>query len=342
MDINPFRRKGAETPAGTPDSSRQGSQPLNEDDEPLHWTQKTWVWFVAGIGLVVIVLGIWAIIKTNNDKANAEIEAARQAQAQAELALQQQALEHEYDDLNRQFDQFESQRMQITNDSLKLALEEKYNTAKMQVERLQRELRDSKNRSAAEIAKLKAEIETLRGLLRHYVEEIDRLNKENAALREENTHLNQQNQNLQSQVSSTTAQNEQLSRDMARAAKLNVSAVSLTPLNKKGKTEKKVTKARQLQVNFTVLKNVSASTGEKVFYVRITDPSGNVLGASGSFPYEGGHVAYTAKRTVEYGGDDVPVTIYYDSASSTLTPGDYTVEIFTEGYRVHNGRYNKQ
>lgn len=341
MDINPFRRKNA---PGTPLPGSNGTPDIDNpnDSEPLPWTQRTWVWLVAGMALVAVVLGIWAIIKTNSDNAAKEVEAARQAQAQAELALQQQALEHEYDDLNRQFDQFESQRTQIANDSLKLALEEKYNTAKMQVERLQRQLRDTKNMNAQEIAKLKAEIETLRGLLRHYVEEIDRLNKENAALREENSQLNQQNQSLQSQVSSTTAQNEQLSRDMARASKLNVSAVSLTPLNKKGKTEKKVQKAQQLMVNFTVVKNVSAATGEKVFYVRITDPMGNVLGAAGSFPYEGGHVAYTAKRTVEYGGDDVPVTIYFDSASSTLSPGDYTVEIFTEGYRVHNGRYNKQ
>ena len=43
---------------------------------------------------------------------------------------------------------------------------------------------------------------------------------------------------------------------------------------------------------------------------------------------------YTAKRTIEYGGDDVPGTIYYDCANNTLSGGAYTVEVFTDGYRV--------
>jgi len=73
------------------------------------------------------------------------------------------------------------------DDSVKRELTQKYEAARLQVEKLQQELNNQKHKSVAEINKLKDEISTLRALLRHYVEEIDRLNKENEALRTENT-----------------------------------------------------------------------------------------------------------------------------------------------------------
>lgn len=327
MDNTPDRRESAAKQA---QQAPHASAPLTTNARRTSVTQQLWFWVVIGVVIVGIAAGVWALLKNASD---ARYEAEK-VKAEAELALQQQALQFEYESLNREFDEFESQRLQITNDSLKLALEEKYNTARLEVERLQRELANSRNRSAAEIARLKGEIDTLRGLLKHYVEEIDRLNKENQALREENAQVKQENQTLQSQVTTTTQQNKQLSQDMARASKLNVNSLSLSALNKKGKTEKNVKKAQQLQVSFNVLKNVSASVGEKTFYVRITGPAGDLLGNVGSFSFEGGSVPYTAKRTIEYGGDDTPVTIYYDCANNTLSGGSYTVEVFTEGYRV--------
>ncbi len=324
MDNTPYRREAADE---TPKMQQQQENPKQP------FTQTSLFWVLTGVAIVVVVVGLWLLLKTSADSRR-QAEEALKAKEEAELAIEQQALQFEYESLNREFDEFESQRMQITNDSLKLALEEKYNTARMEVERLQRELKDTKNKSAAEIAKLKSEIDTLRALLKHYVEEIDRLNKENQALREENAQIKDQNQQLQSQVSSTAERNRQLSQDMERASKLNVNGLGLQPLNKKGKTEKNVKKAKQFAVNFTVLKNVSASVGEKTFYIRITTPSADLLGGSGNFSFEGGSVPYTAKRTIEYGGDDVPVTIYYDCANNTLSGGAYTVEVFTDGYRV--------
>ena len=44
---------------------------------------------------------------------------------------------------------------------------------------------------------------------------------------------------------------------MTLAEKLNVTGVTLTALNKKGRKEKNVTKARQLMVTFTIPQNNS-------------------------------------------------------------------------------------
>ena len=253
---------------------------------------------------------------------------------QMQLDYEQQQLAQDAEDLDREFAVFENSRQLIMDDSVKRDLTEKYENARMQVEALQAELKNQKNKSAAEITKLKNEIETLRALLRHYVEEINRLNKENQELRSENEQIKKQNTRLNDRVVATSRENEQLSKRMTLAEKLNVTGLTLTPLNKKGKKEKKVQKAAQLMVTFTIPQNNSTPVGEKTIYLRIVSPSGQLLGNGGTFPFEGGSVECSAKKIVEYAGEEIGgVTIYWD-VNTALTAGDYTVELFADNYRL--------
>ncbi|MDE6197133.1 MAG: hypothetical protein K2F91_04610, partial [Muribaculaceae bacterium] len=160
------------------------------------------------------------------------------------------------------------------------------------------------------------------------------------ALRSENREIKEQNNRLSSQVTETTRRNEALSERMTLAEKLNVTGLSLTPLNKKGKKEKKVTKAVQLMATFTIPQNNSTPVGEKTIYMRIISPSGQLLGQGATFPFEGGNVEYTSKKTVEYAGEEIGgVTIYYD-VNTPLIAGDYTVELFADNFRLISRSFN--
>ena len=282
--------------------------------------------------LIVIGVGVWFAISL--EAKNKALEAERQAREQAELDLDNALMKADFDDLNREFQNIENQRIVIMDDSVKRELTEKYEAAKLKVEKLQQELKDQKNKSAAEIQKLKNEIATLRTILRNYVEQIAQLNEENQALRTENTEIKAENTRLTSQVQETSRRNEQLSERMTLAEKLNVTGVSLNALNKKGKTEKKVSKASQLVVSFTIPQNNSTPVGEKTIYLRIISPSGQLLGGAGSFSFEGSSVPCSAKKVVEYAGEEIGgINIYWD-VNTALTPGSYTVELFTSGYRL--------
>lgn len=286
------------------------------------------------IAIAAVALGVGAWMAYDAASHNSELEELQAKLEQQQLDMEQMQLEQDYEDLNREFAQFENSRQLIQDDSVKRVLAEKYEAARLQVEQLQNELNSEKRKSSAEIAKLKSEIETLRALLRHYVEEIDRLNKENEALRSENQEIKSQNERLNSQVAETSRRNEVLSERMTLAEKLNVTGLSLTPLNKKGKKEKKVAKATQLMVSFTIPQNNSTPVGEKTIYMRIISPSGQLLEGGGSFSFEGGTVPCTAKRTIEYAGEEIGgVTIYWD-VNTALTPGDYTVELFADNFRL--------
>ena len=105
-------------------------------------------------------------------------------------------------------------------------------------------------------------------------------------------------------------------------------------------TEKNIKKAKQLKVTFTIPQNNSTPVGEKTLFVRITSPEGTVLGAHGSFSFEGGNLPYTEKKTIEYTGQEIAgVTIYWN-VNTALTPGDYTVEIFADNYRLTSRRFS--
>ena len=293
---------------------------------------------IIGAAVVVAILVGWLVyFAVSSDRA------AKAAQAQNEqilLDMAQNDLDREYRELNDEFQQFENSRKFITDDSIKRELNDKYEAARIQVEKLQQELSNQKRKSAAEINKLRNEIETLRALLRHYVEEIDRLNKENQELRNENAQIKEQNRNLSSRVEETKRRNEVLSERMTLAEKLNVTGLSLTALNKKGKKEKKVTKAVQLMATFTIPQNNSTPVGEKTIYMRIVSPSGQVLGNGATFDFEGGNVEYTAKKSIEYAGEEmVGVTIYYD-VNTPLIAGDYTVELFADNFRLISRQFN--
>lgn len=289
-----------------------------------------WI-IILGIALALAIVAIVIVSTTTHSR----IKAMEEANEQLQLTNEQLQLSNEYEMLNHEFAQYEDQSLMLANDSLV----EKYAAARAKVEKLLQELNSEKTKNAARIKQLENEIATLKGILRHYVAQIDSLGKENLALRTENTEIKTRNEQLSARVATETKKNEVLSERMTLAEKLNVTGLAITGLKSNGKVEKNITKAKQLQVSFTIPQNNSTPVGEKVIFLRITSPEGVLLGNAGTFPFEGGSVPYTARRSVEYAGEELSdVKIYWD-VTSALTPGEYTVELFTDNYRIANRRF---
>lgn len=292
---------------------------------------------------MMIVVGILALLLllavgfgvTQVASLKSQVQQAQLQNEELKLDNEQLQLSNEFDLLNSEFQQYENQAQRLANDTI-LA---KYTAAKTKVEQLMKELKNEKVKSQARIKELQNEISTLKGLLRHYIAQIDSLNKENAGLKAENSEIKAQNQQLSSRVIEETRRNENLSERMTLAEKLNVTGVSLTALKKNGKVEKNVTKAKQLMVKFTIPQNNSTPVGEKTIYLRLVSPEGQLLGGGASFPFEGKSVPASARKNIEYAGDEIAgITIYWD-VNTTLTPGEYTVELFTDGYRLTSRRF---
>jgi len=286
------------------------------------------MWLIAVLAVLLLGAIVFSVFQVTSLKHQVNVAQAENEQLQ--LTNEQLSLSNEFEAINSEFRQYENQAVQMANDTI-LA---KYTAAKNKVEQLIKELNSEKTKNAKRIKDLESQIATLRGLLRNYIAQVDSLTKENAGLRAENQEIKSRNKALNSQVAEISGKNKTLTERMTLAEKLNVTGLTLTPLKKNGKQEKNVTKAKQLKVTFTIPQNNSTPVGAKTIYLRIVNPEGQLLGNAGSFSFEGGNVPCSAKKTIEYTGDEMSgVTIYWD-VNTTLTPGDYLVELFADNFRI--------
>ena len=231
---------------------------------------------------------------------------------------------------NEQFaHQYSEMKNQINNDSIVAQLTQE----QMRTQQLLQELKNVKATDAREITRLKKELATCRAIIRSYVLEIDSLNRLNENLTAENTRVKGQYEEATRQIQGLNAEKSSLTEKVAIAAQLDAIGISMTMNDKKGKPTKKVTKAKNLQVNFSIAKNVTASNGVKTVYVRIQTPTGQTLTNGGTFNYENRSLQYSMKKSVEYSGNETPVSTFWN-IEEFRSEGTYKVSIFADGNMI--------
>ena len=241
-------------------------------------------------------------------------------------ALDKQEMENEYQQFALQYSEMKTQ---INNDSIVAQL----SAEQEKTQRLLRELQQVKANDAREITRLKKELATVRAVLRSYVIEIDSLNRLNQNLQEENTRVKAQYEEATQQIEGLSSEKQSLSEKVAIAAQLDAIGISMQAKDKRNKKTDHASKAKTMQVNFALAKNVTAQNGMRTVYVRITSPTGSLLGNAGSFSYENRTLQCSMKKAVEYGGQETPVTLYWN-VDQALVGGTYQVSIFADGHMI--------
>ena len=271
--------------------------------------------------VVLILAGATAYLFINLNKQKEENAAIK------ELAeIDKKEMENEYQQFAQQYSEMKTQ---INNDSIVAQL-----TAEQEkTQKLLDELRRVKSTDAREITRLKKELATVRAVIRSYVMEIDSLNRVNASLTQENTRVKGQYEAATRQIEGLSTEKRSLSEKVAIAAQLDATGISLVAKNKRGKSTDQIEKATTLQVSFNITRNVTAASGVKDIYARIMSPTGNLLNGAGSFSYENRTLQYSMKRSVEYNGEETPVSLFWN-VSQALVAGTYQVSIFADGNMI--------
>ncbi|WP_092112269.1 hypothetical protein [Prevotella sp. KH2C16] len=271
--------------------------------------------------LLLLLIGGLVYLYLNLDRQKQENKAMQ------ELAeLDKQEMENQYQQFAQQYSEMKTQ---INNDSIVAQL-----TAEQEkTQRLLRELKETKSSDAREITRLKKELATVRAVLRSYVMEIDSLNRLNQNLAAENTRVKGQYEEATRQIETLSTDKASLSEKVAIAAQLDAIGISIQAKDKHGRTTDRVAKAKVLQVNFSLAKNVTAQSGMKNIYVRISSPAGGVLGNAGTFNYENRSLQASMKKSVEYGGQETPVSMYWN-VTQALVSGTYSASIFADGNMI--------
>ena len=276
------------------------------------------------IPLIVVILALvgaaaWLFLNLQEQK--------QVVQDMEELAeLDKQEMENEYERFTMQYREMKTQ---INNDSIIAQL----TAEQMRTQKLLEELKQVKANDAREITRLKKELATVRAVLRDYVYQIDSLNRLNQNLMAENSRVNAELNERNAQVAGLNSEKASLSEKVAIAAQLDATGISMQMLNKRGKPAKKLKDLAQFRVSFNIAKNVTASNGNRTVYVRIQNPGGNTLSGGGTFAYENRNIECSAKKVIEYTGEETPVTVYWNM-TQMLEAGDYRVSIFVDGNMI--------
>lgn len=274
--------------------------------------------------MVIAIIGITYLLYSEK-KANRELV--------QEFQLDKEDLENEFTQFSKQYDEM---NIVVSNDSLANLLDEQ----QVKMQRLLEELRTVKSSNATEVRRLKQELATLRKIMIGYISQIDSLNKLTREQKVVIAAVTQKYDRASRQISDLSEEKKNLDKKVTLAAQLDATNIWVEPRNKRGKIAKKVKDVVKLAIGLTVVKNITAETGERTLYIRITKPDNDVLtkSASNTFSYENRTLVYSIKKYIEYKGEELPVTVFWD-VEEFLYAGNYRVDIFADGTLIGSQKF---
>lgn len=288
-------------------------------------TNKNTLQIVAGSVLLLLLIGV-TVLLISEKKTNSELV--------QEFQLEKEDLENQYTDFAKQYDEL---KLTVSNDSLSVLLEQE----QLKTQRLLEELRTVKSSNATEIRRLKKELSTLRKVMIGYINQIDSLSRLTTHQKEVIADVTRKYNDASRQINNLSEEKNTLNKKVSLAAQLDATNISIQANNKRGKTAKKVKDVVKFKINFTIVKNITAETGERTLYVRITKPDNDVLtkSPSNTFPYENRELVYSIKKYIEYNGEEQAITVYWD-VEEYLYAGAYRVDIFADGTLIGSQSFN--
>jgi cell division protein FtsB len=248
-------------------------------------------------------------------------------------------LNKEVDDLKTELD-----ALRTENEGLNAQMTEKDLAIEQKIKQIKLLLSKGKL-SESEYRKAKEEIASLRGQIEDYKLRIAELTKSVEGLTADKTVLTQNLSEEQARSLEKDKALESKDRTIAMAKRLHSSNISATGVRERkmfGKKEvetEKAAKVQEIKIRFMLDQNLVADPGDKDIFVKIIGPDGAPLASkTETTMVDGTPTLYTEKKTVDYQNEKVEQVVYCKKQGN-FTKGEYTVEIFAEGYKVGSSKF---
>jgi myosin heavy subunit len=219
---------------------------------------------------------------------------------------------------------------------------------------LERDKRELKNVNSFSVANFNKKIKSYEAILNQKDTEIAQLKEELGIVTSKNAELNEQLSGLESErnqlsdsVNTYSSLNRELSEKVTLASALRAENMTINAVSSKGKERDggkyKAKRIDKLRVSFKLADNPVAKKNEKDIYLRILDPEGAVLSdmatGSGTFVYGGKEIIYSSRQGIDFTNTGQNVDIFYGRGGIQLKDGKYTVEVFSEGFKIGQGDF---
>ena len=181
------------------------------------------------------------------------------------------------------------------------------------------------------IKKYRAEIGTMREIMKGYIVQIDSLNTVNQQLVAENIGIKQQITEVQTTNVELEKAKEELTSKVVVASVIQAKDINAVTLNQKRKETTRINNIDKLRICFTLRENPIATAGEKEVFMRVIRPDSLVITTSPDnlFDYNGNKLVYSASRLVDYMNQDIEMCIFLDNTGDFII-GTYSVELYLE------------
>ncbi len=194
--------------------------------------------------------------------------------------------------------------------------------------------------SISEIAKAKSEIASLREQIAKYKAQIEQLNADLKSEQTKSAGLESDLGNQQAINADQSKTIDQQNKRISLAKKLNASTLIAVAVRERklfGKKEVEITKAskvEEIKVRFSLDKNEISDAGDKDIFIKIIGPDGSTITSkTQTTKVDGTETLYSQMKTIDYKNEKLEDVVYYKKQGE-YKPGEYTIEIFAEGYRI--------
>lgn len=232
-----------------------------------------------------------------------------------DLTEQLIALQNDYADLTSEYD----------------AINYQLDSSREEIAQLIERVRTTEATNRSKIRQYEKELGTLRSIMRGYIEQIDSLNTLNKQLTAEAASARKEAADSKRMNAELTQQVETLTDKVTAGSILKARGFRIEAFNANDRVVDKSNRVVRLLVTLSLVENELAERGPVRVYVRVTDPSGNLLldGNETTFTFEEQTLEATASREVDYQGEEVELGIYVNNIPD-FVKGIYTVEAYTE------------
>ncbi len=256
---------------------------------------------------------------------NTKTEVVTQVQLVEKKSTEYDVAKKEIEDITSRFDS-----IQTDNTALQTQLDgEKTHIAEI-TEQLEKYKGD-----AAMVGKLRAELGTIRGLIKSYLKQIDELNTTNKTLVAEKEQITTQLNSEKTVTTQLNKEKEELNARVAIGARLKTVNMFAEGVKMKGDKFSNTTKAKRvdkIRLTCKIGENSIAKKSERVVYMVITAPDGTVYNNGydhDEFKFNGKEMSYSAKKVIIYDGDAIDAEFFYTKVAD-FDGGKYNIKLYCD------------
>jgi hypothetical protein len=246
------------------------------------------------------------------------------------------------DERNRlkiELDSLEAQIEQVNTGKAKMsaAMKAKNDSLESKIKVLRVQLAKGKL-THAELSKAQEDVKQLRYFVTKYTADIEELKKQNTSLTNERDTLKTNLASTTEKATTLEKQNQDLDSKVKVASVLKLANADIVAYKVKNSGKEvdvtRASPAKKIKINFTVAENNVAEKRMHDIYLRILDPTGNLITDpkdAGTFTSDGQDLQYTYKTSIDFKNDGSGYTIDWVNPTPPFQKGTYTVLLYTDG-----------